>query len=354
MLSKSYFNIWIPLLVLVAIIIAGCNYNYHQGLKLEKEGRFEEANVEFHRAYTSSPNNEDFKDAYLRTSVKTTEDLLLRYDQYVHEKKYFMAYRRLEQARTLTPDHPRIIEEQKKWFKILLAGRVDLVQIQSLKNQIPLTDEIILSIRINTPNVSRRLETPIDYQNKTFSVEDILYDPPQDLLMLYSINSIGVKLVDKSSGREDFKKFIDFKTPAPVKVQGTLESSENGLTPISEFYPVDTLKNANSSSFWYPSRGIRYSLLLDRNEVKVETSEGHIDFPPQMLYINRKDRRYFLDFGQLQLAQQRRGGNWSLKRVVNEDRVYMDDLQKNILLNTYFYFREGGYPFVKGDVNTSG
>jgi hypothetical protein len=323
-----------------------CNYNYYRGMELEEFGRYEEANIEFHRAYTSSPDNEDYKTAYLRTSAKTTEDLLERYERYKQDKRYLMAFRRLEKANALSPKHPKVQAEMKKWYRILLAGKIDLVQIRSLRNQLPLTDQIILEIRFNTPNITKRLEASIDYQSKTFSVEDVLYDPPQNLLMLYSINSIGVKLVDSMTRRSQFKKFVDFRIPVLVDVQGDLTENQLDLTPVSEFYPFDLLAGKEQRQFWYPRAGTRFSLKLNKDRIIVNSSVKQTDFLPQMLYINKEDRRYFLDFGHLQLSQRKTSGIWTIRRNVTEGREYLQELGKNLILNPYFYFREGGYPFV--------
>ncbi len=343
---ESRLKIIIGLLSGFLIFLSGCNYNYHTGVKLESQGRFEEANIEFHRAYTRSPGNETYQDAYRRTAQKTTEDLFDRYHQYLKEKKYAIAFRRLEQARTLSPNDSRIKIELKKWYRILVAGKVDLVQIKSLHNQIPLTDQILLTVRINTPNALRRLEAHVNYQTGTFYVEDILYDPPQDLLMMYSLNSIGVKLINNSTGSQKFKRFVDFKTPVLIEVRGDLTGNDQDLVSVSGLYPVKQLQQSNHSKFWYPSRGIRYALLLDKNVIRVTSSVEKIGFLPQILYINKRERRYFLDFGQLQLYQKKTGGIWSFRRLVDEKREYLKNLQKNLLLNTYFFFREGGYPYI--------
>ena len=345
-MKKSGMNKVVGLLLVFGLLFSGCNYNYHTGLQLESEGRFEEANIEFHRAYTRSPGNEEYKDAFLRTAIKTTEDMLNRYEQYVKEKKYAIAYRRLEQARTLSPHHPRIDLELKKWYRILIAGKLDLVEIKSLNSQIPLTDQIILTVRINSPNTIRRLEAPVNYQTGTFHVEDILYDPPQDLLMMYSLHSIGLKLINSSTESEQFKRLVDFKTPVLIEVQGDLTGTDKGLVSVEKYYPAGLLSRSNSIDFWYPSRGIRYALLLDGSEIKVSSSVKRIDFLPQLLYINKKERRYFLDFGNLQLSQKKMGGAWSYRRSIDDKRLYLKELQKIILLNTYFFYREGGYPYV--------
>ncbi len=334
---------------LIILLLQACNYNYYRGVELEKQGRYEEANIEFHRAYTGSPGNTDYREAYQRTALKTTEDLLERYDKYVKEKKYLMAFRRLERANSLTPDHKRVKEELTKWYRVLLAGKLDLTEIRSMSNQIPLTDQIVLEIRFNTPNITRRLEAPVDYASKIFSVEDVLYDPPQNLLMLYSINSIGVKLVNKTTRRAQFKKFVDFKTPVLVDVQGKLTEGNNGLTPVARFYPPELVKSYANNPFWYPTTGVRYTLSLDGNKIHVNSSNNHIEFLPKILYINKEDKRFFLDFGHLELAQKKMGGLWTFRRVVTKEREYLQQLEKNLILNPFFYFREGGYPFLKRD-----
>lgn len=331
----------------ILFVLQSCNYNYYRGKQLEKEERYEEANIEFHRAFTSSPNNEKFKEAYERTAELTVIDLLERYEKYRDNKQYLMAFRRLERANTLAPNHQKVRDELKKWYRILLAGKVDLVKIRSLQNQIPLSDKIVLEIRFNTPNVTKRLEAAIDYQTKIFAVEDILYDPPQNILMLYSVNSIGVKLENSRTRRSQFKKFIDFKVPVLVDVQGELSFKEPELKPVSAFYPFGLLSAAKNDQFLHPRSQARYSLNLKSDRITINSATKQTAFLPQILYINKEDRRYFLDFGHLQLAQKRAGGLWTIRRNITEGREYLAELNKNLILNPYFYFREGGYPYVK-------
>jgi tetratricopeptide (TPR) repeat protein len=345
---------WGICLVGLFLLIGGCSYHYHRGLELEAQGQFEEANIEFHRAYVQSPGNASYKTAYLRTAALTTEDLLERYDRYLRDKQYRLAYRRLEQAQGLTPDHPRIDEEMKRWFHVLLAGRIDLAEIQSLQHQIPLADRIELVIRLNTPNVIHRLEAPINYQNNTFSVEDILYDPPPNLLLMYSINAIGVKTSDNRGGGEQFRRFVDYKTPVLTDITGRLSATDSEMIAVDSLYPADLLRRSISSRFLYPTRDIRYSLELDGSQIRVSSKDGDISYLPQLMYSNRRDRRYFLDFGHLVLSQQQIGGSWAIRRVVTDERDYLKDLQRNILLNTYFFYRDGGYPFVLTDTAGNG
>ena len=357
-LMKKLYRLLLSFLFLIP---PSCNYNYHQGMKLEEEGRFEEANIEYHRAYTRSPNDKDFQEAHRRTSFATSDDLMKRYRKYLQEKKYDLAFRRLEQARVLTPREPDINGEMAKWYRILIAGRIDF-KFQTLRNQVALSDKIALQVRINTFNPKRRLKADIDNQTHLFSVEDVLYDPPQNILMFYTLGAIGVNLAN--SGRfagnaqgtsalaksgsakffNRFQKFIDFRTPALVKIQGRLFIADNSpLQPVEQFYPIGSLRESNKEEYRYPSREIRYSLILGNDTIQVENSEEYIGFLPQILYMNRQNRRFFLDFGHLELYQAKVNGLWKFRRIIPEDREYLKDLKKRLLLNPYFYFREGGY-----------
>lgn len=360
---------------LAIFFVTGCNYNYYKGKNLEKKDRFEEANVEYHRAYTLDPDDDDFKDAYQRTAVKSSDDLLKRYKKYLKEKKYHLAFKRLQQAHDLTPKSEEIKTEMVKWYRILLAGKVDFT-FQTLKNQVPLSDFMYLEIHFNTPTPSRRLKALIDNQTKTFMAEDVLYDPPQNLLMFYTLNSIGVRLENskdillptivtkeqretgqlgtdgkgllrKQYGGVKFQKFVDLRTPALVDIRGRLKTNGDALSPVQDIYPVKILKKANGDSFSYPVRGIRYLLYMTEDTVQVKSSSGYIHFLPQLMYLNKENKRIFLDFGNLEVLQKKSGGQWFFRRNVTAGREYLKDLEKNIILSPYFYYKEGGFPFVK-------
>ena len=344
-----WFCISITILLLVS-----CNYNYYRGSQLEEKKRYEEANIQYHRAYTSSPGNEDYKQAFLRTSEKTTQELMKRYRKYLEEKKYKMAFNRLEQARSLSSENAEIKIEIKKWYRVLLAGKVDF-KFKSLANQIHLSDKMKLEIRFNTPEASQRLTANIDNQNKIFNIEDVLYDPPPSLFLFYSINSIGVHFSNqnnyagqfrqsRSSG--SFKKFIDFKTPVLSDINGKLKLENNQPRPVENFYPFDYLVKANSTQPWMPNRHIKFSVTLDDNLIKVDSSNKEIGYLPQIIYFNLANQRIFLDFGHIEVNQRKIGGLWSIKRIIKEERKYLSDLQKNIILNPYFYYFEGGFPVV--------
>ncbi len=99
-------------LLFVSILsLQGCNYHYYQGQQLEKQERFEEANIEYHRAFTQTPSDEDFEAAYYRTAIKVADDLMIRYELHLENKKYNLAYELLLKAQGLSPQNEKVIEE---------------------------------------------------------------------------------------------------------------------------------------------------------------------------------------------------------------------------------------------------
>lgn len=334
--------LWFSVLVLA---LSGCNYNYYQGKKLEEEARYEEANLEYKRAYTSSPGDDDFQEAFERTATKTTEELLLRYQRYINEGKMDMAFGRLTQAQTLTPHHPVVLQELRKWTRVLVAGKVEF-QFESLKRLIPLAEKMQLVVRLNTADPRKVLIAPIDNQTKTFAVEDLIYNVSQKDLIFYSINAIGVHL--QKSGERDKRlvKFVDFRIPIPQDVTGSLDSLGQTKQDVGSLYPANVLAQAAAPEPWRPSRNLSYSLKLKGRSIAVESSNQKIDYLPQLLYINAEDRRIFIDFGVLECVQKRQGGLWSYRRRPSPERAYLADLKNNLVFTPYFYFREGAYHFI--------
>lgn len=344
-------------LTLVSILVLqGCNYNYYRGTQLESEERFEEANIEYHRAYTRDPDDIDFKTAYDRTALKVAADLMERYDLYIKNKKYNLAYELLLKAQGLSPQNEKVVVEFPKWYRILLAGKVKFI-FKTLKNQVPLSDEMELQVHFNTPNQGRKLIAKIDNQTQAFSVEDVLYDPPQNLLMFYTVNAIGVDLISRAIiGQEvnlaafnskRFMKFIDLRTPALVKIDGTLSTDGTSQVSVEENFPVSKIAAVNSEQFKFPNRQIRYSLSLKNKEVYVKSTTNYIHFLPQILYMNKAINRMFLDFGEIEVYQPKINGSWYFRRVVSKERKYLKDLKKNVLLKPYFYHKDGAFLFLK-------
>lgn len=342
-------NIRFLLLLIISFSFSACSYTYYEGQQLEKEERWEQANIEYHRAYTDDPDDEDFKDAFERTSKKTVIDLLERYKKYLGEKKFNSAYNRLERARVLDPQNEIVLKELKKWVKVLLAGKVSL-DFKTLKRELQLADRMQLGVRINTPSPEQRLFARVDDQTGIFFAEDVLYDPPQDLLMFYSIGSIGVKLSQSISGgrrfrADEFKSFINLRTPVLTKISGKLNAEGNIRKEAGEYYPFEILSKTQTPEAWVPPRGVRYSLELRGDHIEVKSSVKYIDFVPQLMYMNHQERKVFFDFGHIELVQKNAGGAWGFKKKVSEERAYYKLLSENIILNPYFYYKEGAYYF---------
>ncbi|MDT8446268.1 MAG: hypothetical protein RRB13_05165 [bacterium] len=328
------------------LLAASCNYNYYQGRELESKERFEEANLEYQRAYTASPGDDDFKEAYLRTAERTTEELLIRYQRYITEGKMDMAFARLEQAKSLTPDHPVVAQELRKWTRVLVAGKVEF-EFESLKKMIPLADKMRLVVRLNTSDPRKTLLATIDNQNQTFAVEDVIYNVSQKDLIFYSINAIGAELQKRNERDSRLIKFVDLRIPFPQDVQGSLSALDTSRKPVEQIYPAGALAQAAAATPWRPQRDLSYRMNLQDNQIQVNSSNGEIDYLPQMLYVNSEDRRIFIDFGVLECSQKRQGGTWTFRRMASPEREYLADLKNNLIFSPYFYFREGAYHFIK-------
>jgi len=332
--------------LLLALILSSCNYNYWTGKDLEEEGRIEEANIEYHRALTYSPGDDDFREAFDRTAIKTSLDLLERYRNFLYLGKFRIAYDRLSKARSLNPENQEIKAELGKWTHVLLAGKLDL-SFKSLKHQVPLSDEMEIQVMLNSPNPNEVLTARVNPQNSTFAVEDQIYNANIQYLMSYSFNAIGIKLVRKNPTREHFQKFVDFRKPVITGVKGGLKSTGGSkLKKVVKLFPLQILKRNNKTRDWVPRPAVEYNARLAGDRIVIGKVKN-IAFLPQMMYLNQQEKRILLDFGQVEVRQKKFGGLWRFRRKVNQDRSYLDDIQKNILLKPFFYYREGGFPFVK-------
>ena len=146
----------ILLLLLLSSLLSSCSYNYWHGKELEEKGRIEEANIEYHRAYTNTPSLSLYQDAFERTALLTSKELLERYRNFLYLGKFKLAYDRLEKARALNPTDPEIQNELRKWTHVLLVGKVDF-KFVSLRNQVTLSDEMDMQVVLNSPNPKQLL-----------------------------------------------------------------------------------------------------------------------------------------------------------------------------------------------------
>ncbi len=335
----------IILLLLLSTLLNSCAYNYWHGKELEEEGRIEEANIEYHRAYTNTPSISLYQDAFERTAVLTSKDLIERYRNFLYLGKFKLAYDRLEKARALNPTDPEIQSELNKWTHVLLTGKVDF-SFESLQNQVPLSDEMDMQVVLNSPNPKELLYVKLDPQTGSFAIDDRVYNANIGLLMNYSIHSIGIELIRYAPPSVKYMKFVDFKKPVPAKIEGSLSPSGTGTQSVEAHYPLELLKKKGGSEFWLPKKGIEFTAKLSGDRIKVGKTKN-LDFLPQMLYLNQKDHRILLDFGSIEIQQKKIGTLWTYRRNLVEKRQYLKDIQKNILLKPFFAFREGAFPFVR-------
>ena len=335
----------ILILLLLTTFLSSCSYNYWHGKELEEEGRIEEANIEYHKAYTNTPWINMYRESYLRTAKTTSADLMKRYANFLYLGKFKLAYDRLEKARSLDPENPEVLSELNKWTHVLLVGRIDL-NFVSLHNQVPLSEEMDIQVIFNSPNPTELLKVKLNPQTKAFAIEDRIYNANIGLLMNYSIHSIGIRLMNSRPKSDKYIKFVDFKRPVPAKIEGSLSPKGNQLQPVEGAYPLEKIKARNNSEFWFPRKGIEFTAKLSGDHIKVGKTKT-FDFLPQMMYLNQKDHRIMMDFGDLEIQQKRIGTSWGFRRNLKEKRQYLADIQKNILLQPFFSYREGAFPFIR-------
>ena len=86
-------------------LLVGCSFHYDQGLKLEHEQRWAEAAIEYRIAAIEDPDNEDIREALTRMNIRVAAENFEIYKQYLKEKEYHKAFRRLETSLSLNPEH---------------------------------------------------------------------------------------------------------------------------------------------------------------------------------------------------------------------------------------------------------
>ena len=362
------------ILLLFALSFSGCNYNYYLAKQERAKSNYEIANVYFHRAFSSDPDDQEFIDAYLQNSVDTSTVLLKRYSRYIEEKKYLPAYFLLQRAKELksAQDEDKIKQEEKKWLKVLIAGKINY-EFDRVPEYASGSSRFAIAIRFNTPN-SDLLVAEIDPLTGLYFVEDYLYDPPQEYLMFYTINSIGVKTqtsidslrdridtkVESSTGKEkqrikisnagdnltsdDFIEFINFSVPVVTEAKGELDYGDKYLSLQDNFIPSSAPQLGEA---WSPERGIRFSALLDGERIVINSNSLEIDFSPELLFYNTKANLSFLDFGEKNVILSSDLNLWKIQAVRSEGLGYREKLLKNKLLLSYLTANNGVYPFIK-------
>ena len=335
-----------PLWALSALVIllGACTTYYAEGQFLERQKRWEEAAIAYHLAVLHDPEEAEYREALKQAEIQVALDNFARYKTYLAEKQFQKAYSRLRDASRQDPSLAPVREEMQKWLRVLVSGQVKF-EFSKVGNNIGYADEIRLMIRINTPNPGEVIEAEIDPDDGTFFTEDLLYDRPNELLASYTINSIGVSLLHgrsriKKFTTTDFRRFINFRTPILDGISGRLPLESNQkLSKVSEHRKNITDLNA----VWGESSEIpnpHYSIRVMDKKLVVTSAENTADFTPRFLYINKKDRRLFVDFGRYRLRLSPGDRRWRIARLSLGEEDYFNIFSTNIALEPYFFFRE--------------
>jgi hypothetical protein len=333
------------LIGLSVLLLAGCNLNYMEGKLRESQNRWEEAAIQYHLAIIRSPDDADYREAYGRAVRQVARENIDRYKEYLANKEFSKAYNRLVDASRQDPSLDPLGVEFPKWLRVLLAGQI-LLDFKSLQANTNLADEIKLTVRLNTPNPGEVIEAEIDVDTGVFFVENLLYDRPTELLTYYTLNSIGVTLVQgrtraKQFSSKDFVRLVNFRVPA-------LDSPPSNLTLEGgeALVPVETQRRTLGADLWNdppwaPLPAPWYKIAIEGNRILVDSANGRSDFTPRFLYINKRDRRVFVDFGRYRVKEDEASRKWGLTRMSLSKNDYFPQFSQNVALQPYFYFRDG-------------
>ena len=328
----------------VALLLAagGCSYHYARGQGLEAKERWEEAMIEYRLAYVEDPEDPDYAAALDRTSKRVAAENFERYQTYLAAKEFWKAHARLSDAARQDPSLETVKAEQRKWIRVLIAGKVQL-SFESLRSNLSLADEIKLVARFNTPAPGQSVEAEIDLDNGIFFVEDLLYDPPDQLLTYYTLNSVGVNLVQGKSSTRQFSsseqvRLINFRAPLLEKFEGTISfDGGSGLRPILQKRRAIN-ETFSKPPYWFPPVNSRFSLRAEGNRIVVTDPSQRTDFLPRDLYLNRQSRRLFVDFGHYEIFQDPASRRWGITRLPIQEDDYFRALSRNIALQPFFFY----------------
>jgi hypothetical protein len=329
------------LLFLIPWFIVGCSFHYDLGQELEKQERWAEAAIEYRIAAVENPDDEDMSAALKRMNVLVAQENFESYQQYLQQKEFHKAYRRLETALIQNPELTQAREEMAQWWHLLITGKVEL-EFDRLSSNLRLAEEMILQVHFNTPN-GKLLSGNISSETGIFFLEDVVYRTQVKQLAEYTINAIGLKIKRKSSlgyVSNEFKKFVNFKEISPLEVSGKINDNFLNIPQnVLDHRPV-LISDREALVTWQPPRLVSYELRFDGDTIKVISASKRGEFAPAVLYLNKSDLRANLDFGVSQLKMDAAGRKWSIRRKTYrtaEDDYYYG-LSSNLSLNRYFYY----------------
>ncbi|MEC7424994.1 MAG: hypothetical protein VX844_10345, partial [SAR324 cluster bacterium] len=224
---------WLALILL--LVITGCSLHYDTGKELESEGRYEEASIEYHRAFVDDPDDLEIQEALQRVYRKVAEENLVRYREYLEKKQYHKAFSRLQSILRQNPEIGEAQEELKHWTRILLTGKIEF-EFKTIGMNLRLAEKMELQVHLNSPS-GELLRGEVSYENGIFSVEDLLYKTPREKLSEYTLNTIGLELHRRDSRgftKEQFERFIYFRTLIPASVEGRLNGIIESVKKVAD------------------------------------------------------------------------------------------------------------------------
>ncbi len=347
---------WLALALLpAAVLLAGCNIHYPLGRSLEAQNRWEEAAIEYHLAVLEDPDEEEYRVALKRARKVVAKENFELYKTFLARKQFKKAYMRLLDASRQDPQLKSVKREAAKWLRVLVAGQIRF-EFRSFRANVSFADEIKLMVRLNTPNPGQVIEAEINLDTGTFFVEDLLYDRPNQLLTYYSLNSIGVALTFGRSRirrftSKEFQRILNIRTPVLDDLEGNmLLFKENEATPVQQ-HRGEISETLPTRRYWEPTSSPHYSVKLEEQEIVVSGANGNTQFTPRFLYLNKRDRRLFVDFGRYEMKLNGNSRKWSIARLPIAEGDYFEPFARNVALRPYFFYREGVFTYVSNGSN---
>jgi len=88
-----------------------------------------------------------------------------------------------------------------------------------------------------------------------------------------------------------------------------------------------------------PSVNPHYSLKIENGRIFVSSKNRRTDFTPRFLYLNKKGRRAFVDFGRYETRYDASRRRWMFRRLSLSESDYFKVFSRNIALQPYFFYR---------------
>lgn len=345
-----------------------CSFHYQEGVRLQEAERWEEAAIEFHLAFVEDPDDEEIRQRLTFVNQKVAAESMTRYYQHLQKNEHQKAYRRLVAATLQDPELQIAKNQLVKWYQILIAGKIEL-EFEQIRSNVRLADEMQLVAYINTPD-GRKLKANIANESGFFFAEDVVYQQPFASFALYSLDSIGLELIqrpyqalavdEENQAQEDarrmamrntfsqknFYRFITFRNLLG-NISGNLASNEIPIAGDIFAVRPSLWSQENPPSWWNPPRSLNYELRVNGKTIQVLSKYGRNEFTPDVMYLNQETKRAFIDFGKYHIKQEVRSKRWLLRRMPTADAKsdYFTLFSNNLALYPYFFYTNGGYRF---------